>query len=226
VSSVAATSPKTVRIVAKRRSANFAVRQCQALECSPNQTTARINQVYGRTATAINDALLAVRPEYRRACHSSIPDQKQTGRETQSLSCGVIRKRIHQVAKKRKCSMNQLVNSASSGDYSKTGEGKYKDPGGNKPRDRGYPCESMTRCRSRSVASLIAALGALQECNPVAARCEEPDGDVITNYDGHLKASGERASLTASEPPCATRKLSFDQPRRRVAQKLQQGMTP
>src|SRR6202008_1506551 len=81
----------------------------------------------GELSTSINDALLAVDLNTVELVNLQ-SRQKQTGRETQVVILRRLRKLIHQVAQKRKCSMNQLVNSALLSYYSKTGESKLKRP--------------------------------------------------------------------------------------------------
>jgi hypothetical protein len=79
----------------------------------------------GELSTSINDALLAV--DLNTVELVTLQSrQKQTGRETQVVILNRLRKRIHEIAKKRDCSMNQLVNSALLVFYSKGGETKLK----------------------------------------------------------------------------------------------------
>src|SRR5487761_2519736 len=117
-------SPKTVGIVAKRRSANFAVYNVRLLS-SLDKLLRDKPRFMGELSTAINDALLAIDLNTVELVNLQ-SRQKQTGRETQVVILKRLRKRIHQVAQKRNCSMNQLVNSALLAYYSKTGEGKLK----------------------------------------------------------------------------------------------------
>src|SRR5487761_2492738 len=79
----------------------------------------------GELSTSINDALMAVDLNIVELVNLQ-SRQKQTGRETQVVILRRLRKRIHQVAQKRKCSMNQLVNSALLAYFSKTGKIKSK----------------------------------------------------------------------------------------------------
>src|SRR3984893_5036011 len=123
-SSCGSPSLKTVGIVAKRRSANFAVYNVRLLSALDKLLRDKPRYM-GELSTAINDALLAVDLNTVELVNLQ-SRQKQTGRETQVVILRRLRKRIHQVAQKRKCSMNQLVNSALLAYYSKTGEGKLK----------------------------------------------------------------------------------------------------
>src|SRR5256885_5175602 len=109
--------PKTVGIVAKLRSANFGVYNVRLLS-SLDKLLRDKPRYMGELSTSINDALLAVDLNTVELVNLQ-SRQKQTGRETQVVILRRLRKRIHQVAQKRKCSMNQLVNSALLAYYSK-----------------------------------------------------------------------------------------------------------
>src|ERR1700730_15612783 len=117
-------SPRTVGIVAKRRSANFGVYNVRLLSALDKLLRDKPRYL-GELSTSINDALMAIDLNTVELVNLQ-SRQKQTGRETQVVILRRLRKRIHQVAQKRKCSMNQLVNSALLAYYSKTGEGKLK----------------------------------------------------------------------------------------------------
>src|ERR1700691_1641235 len=119
-------SPKTEGIVAKRRSAHFTVYNVRLLRALDKLPRAKPRYM-GALSTSINDALLAVDLNTVELVKLQ-SRQKQTGRETQVVILRRLRKRIHQVAQKRECSMNQLVNSALLAFYSKTGDGKLKRP--------------------------------------------------------------------------------------------------
>src|SRR5258706_13236882 len=87
--------------------------------------------------------------------------QKQTGRETQVVILNRLRKRIHQVAKKRNCSMNQLVNSALLAFYSKGGESKLKKPA----KGRGssmHSYDTMSEPERRELHQMLYGLSAMQ----------------------------------------------------------------
>src|SRR3984957_18557820 len=117
-------SPRTVGIVVKRRSANFGVYNVRLLSALDKFLRDKPRYM-GELSTSINDALLAV--DLNTVELVTLQSrQKQTGRETQVVILNRLRKRIHQVAKKRNCSMNQLVNSALLAYYSKGGETKLK----------------------------------------------------------------------------------------------------
>jgi hypothetical protein len=153
----------------------------------------------GELSTSINDALLAVDLNTVELVNLQ-SRQKQTGRETQVVILRRLRKRIHQVAQKRKCSMNQLVNSALLAYYSKTGEGKLKKP----TKDRGVPMRSydtMSELERRELHQMLSGLSAVQ---PVSADVEEPDGTYY-EYDRNLRATvkvtpdGERTPVAGLE---------------------------
>src|SRR5229473_2071286 len=119
-------SPKTVGIVAKRRSVHFGVYNLRLLSALDKLLRDKPRYI-GELSTSINDALLAVDLNAVELVNLQ-SRQKQTGRETQVVILNRLRKRIHHVAKQRNCSMNQLVNSALLSFYSKGGEGKLKKP--------------------------------------------------------------------------------------------------
>ncbi len=126
--------------------------------------------------------------------------QKQTGRETQVVILNRLRKRIHEIAKKRNCSMNQLVNSALLAFYSKAGEGKLeKQTSGRGSSMRSY--DTMSELERRELHQMLSGLSALQSV-PVDA--EEPDGTYY-EYDRNLKATvkvtpdGERTPVEKLE---------------------------
>jgi hypothetical protein len=111
-----------------------------------------------------------------------------------------LRKRIHQVAKKRNCSMNQLVNSALLAYYSKTGEGKLKKPTtGRASSMRSY--DTMSESERRELHQMLSGLSALQSV-PIDA--EQPDGTYY-EYDRNLRATvkvtpdGERTPVEELE---------------------------
>src|SRR6202140_3698879 len=115
-------SPKTVGIVPKRRSVHFGVYNVRLLSVLDKLLRDKPRYL-GELSTSINNALLAV--DVNTVDLVTLQSrQKQTGRETQLVILRRLRKRIHQVAQKRKCSMNQLVNSALLAYYSKKGKVK------------------------------------------------------------------------------------------------------
>ena len=153
----------------------------------------------GELSTSINDALLAVDLSTVKLVNLQ-SRQKQTGRETQVVILQRLRKRIRQVAKKRNCSMNQLVNSALLAYYSKTGEGKLKQPTkGRASSVRSY--DKMSEVERRELHQMLSGLTALQ---PVSIDAEQPDGTYY-EYDRNLKATvkvtpdGERTSVEELE---------------------------
>jgi hypothetical protein len=153
----------------------------------------------GELSTAINDALLAVDMNTVELVNLQ-SRQKQTGRETQVVILKRLRKRIHQIAKKRNCSMNQLVNSALLACYSKNGEGKLKKPTkGRALSKRSY--DTMSKSERRELHQMLAGLSAMQS---VPFEAEEPDGSYY-EYDRNLKATvkvtpdGERIPIEKLE---------------------------
>src|SRR3984893_8944040 len=191
-------SPKTARIVAKRRSAHFGVYNVRLLS-SLDKLLRDKPRYMGELSTSINDALLAV--DLNTVDLVNLQSrQKQAGRETQVVILRRLRKRIHQVAKKRKCSMNQLVNSALLAFYSRTGEGKFKRPTkGLGVSMRSY--DTMSELERRELHQMLSGLSAVQ---PISADVDEPDGTYYA-YDRNLKATvkvtpdGERTPVAQLE---------------------------
>ena len=108
----------------KRRSVHFGVYNVRLLSALDKLLRDKPRYL-GELSTSINDALLAV--DLNTVELVTLQSrQKQTGRETQVVILNRLRKRIHEIAKKRNCSMNQLVNSALLAYYSKTGAGRLK----------------------------------------------------------------------------------------------------
>jgi len=153
----------------------------------------------GELSTSINDALLGV--DLNAVELVTLQSrQKQTGRETQVVILNRLRKRIHQIAKKRNCSMNQLVNSALLAYYSKAGKGKLKGP----TKGRGTPMHSydtMSEPERRELHQLLGGLSAMQF---VPFEAEEPNGTYY-EYDRNLKTTvkvtrdGERTPVEELE---------------------------
>ncbi len=137
----------------------------------------------GELSASINDALLAVDLDTVELVKLQ-SRQKQTGRETQVVILRRLRKRIHQVAKKRSCSMNQLVNSALLAFYSKTGRVKLKKS----TKQHGvskHSYDTMSEMERRELHQMLSDLLATQSVSAVA---EEPDGTHY-EYDRNLKTT-------------------------------------
>ena len=119
-------SLQTAGIVHTRPSIHFAVYNFRLLNALDKLLRDKPRYL-GELSTSINDALMAV--DLNTVELVTLQSrQKQTGRETQVVILRRLRKRIHQVAQKRKCSMNQLVNSSLLAYYSKTGKIKPNSP--------------------------------------------------------------------------------------------------
>jgi hypothetical protein len=193
--------PKTVTIVPKqRRSANFVVYNVRLLSTLDKLLRDKPRYM-GELSTSINDALLAIDLNTVELVNLQ-SRQKQTGRETQVVILRRLRQRIHQVAHKRQCSMNQLVNSALLAYYSKTGEGKVNKP----TKGRGVSMcayDTMSELERRELHKMLSGLSAVQ---PLDSEVDEPDGTYY-EYDRNLKATvkvtpdGERTPVTQLEEP-------------------------
>jgi hypothetical protein len=201
--------------VPKRRSIQFGVYNVRLLSVLDELLRDKPRYL-GELSTSINDALLGVDLNTVELVKLQ-SRQKQTGRETQVVILNRLRKRIHQVAKKRNCSMNQLVNSALLAYYSKNGEGKLKKPAkGLGSSVRSY--DAMSEGERRELHQMLAQVSAMQ---PVPFEAEEPNGTYY-EYDRNLKATvkvtpdGERTPVekleTSFEPtrPKGPRKVGHE----------------
>jgi len=199
ISPVAATpSGRHKGIVPKRRSVHFGVYNVRLLSSLDKLLRDR-PRFMGELSTSINDALLSV--DLNTVGLVTLQSrQKQTGRETQVVILNRLRKRIHDVAKKRNCSMNQLVNSALLVYYSKGGESKLKKPA----KGRGssvHSYDTMSEAERRELHQMLAEFSAMQS---VPFEAEEPNGSYY-EYDRNLKATvkvtpdGERTPVEKLE---------------------------
>jgi hypothetical protein len=153
----------------------------------------------GELSTSINDALLAIDLNTVELVTLQ-SKQKQTGRETQVVILNRLRKRIHKIAKKRNCSMNQLVNSVLLAYYSKNGQGKLKRPTeGHGPSMHSY--DTTSELERRELHQMLSGLSAMQS---VSIEAEEPNGTYY-EYDRNLRATvkvtpdGERTPVEELE---------------------------
>jgi len=174
--------PKTVGIVAKRRSVHFAVYNVRLLSALDKLLRDKPRYL-GELSTSINDALLAVDLNTVELVKLQ-SRQKQTGRETQLVILRRLRKRIQQVARKRKCSMNQLVNSALLAYYSKTGKIKLKKST-KRSGVSAHSYDTMSQLERRELHRMLSELSTTRSV-PIVA--EQPDGTHY-EYDRNLKAT-------------------------------------
>jgi len=211
--------PKTVGIVAKRRSANFGVYNVRLLSALDKLLRDKPRYM-GELSTSINDALLAVDLNTVELVNLQ-SRQKQTGRETQVVILRRLRKLIHQVAQKRKCSMNQLVNSALLAYYSKTAEAKLKRPTkGQGVSRRTY--DTMSELERRELHQMLSGLAAVQ---PLSADVEEPDGTYY-EYDRNLKAT-VKVTPDGERTPVVQLEAQFARPPQKGSHKTaHEGMIP
>jgi hypothetical protein len=202
--------------VAKRRGVHFGVYNVRLLSALDKLLRDKPRYM-GELSTSINDALLAV--DLNTVALVTLQSrQKQTGRETQVVILRRLRKRIHKIAKKRNCSMNQLVNSALLAYYSKTGAGRLKKT----LKARGASLRSydtMSEAERRELHQMLSELSAMQS---VPLQAEEPNGTYY-EYDRNLKATvkvtsdGERTPVekleTSFEPtrPKGPRKIEHEE---------------
>ncbi len=176
----------------KRRSVHFGVYNVRLLSALDKLLRDKPRYL-GELSTSINDALLAV--DLNTVELVTLQSrQKQTGRETQVVILRRLRTRIHQVAQNRKCSMNQLVNSALLAYYSRKGRVKRLT------KRRGVSTHSYDAMSELERRELHRVLSELSTTQSVSISAEEPDG---THYEYYrnLKATvkvtpeGERQSV-------------------------------
>ncbi|MGC2467665.1 MAG: hypothetical protein WA517_20900 [Candidatus Acidiferrum sp.] len=191
----------------KRRSVHFGVYNVRLLSTLDKLLRDKPRYM-GELSTSINDALLAVNLNTVELVKLQ-SRQKQTGRETQVVILRRLRKRIHQVAKKRNCSMNQLVNSALLAYYSKAGESKLKRPTkGLGPSMHSY--DTMSELERRELHQMLAELSAMQS---VPLEAEEPNGTYY-EYDRNLKAT-VKVTPDGERTPVEKLEKSFEPTRRK-----------
>src|SRR5712671_6303363 len=199
--------PKAVGIVAKRRSAHFVVYNVRLLSALDKLLRDK-PRFLGELSTSINDGLLAVDLNTVELVNLQ-SRQKQTGRETQVVILRRLRKLIHQVAHKRKCSMNQLVNSALLAYYSKTGKIKVKRGA----KRRGVTAHSYDSMSELERGELHRVLSELSTTKSVSATAEEPDGTHY-EYDRNLKAT-VKVTPDGERTPVEELETSFEPARRK-----------
>jgi hypothetical protein len=198
--------------VPKRRSVHFGVYNVRLLSALDKLLRDKPRYL-GELSASINDALLAV--DLNTVELVTLQSrQKQTGRETQVVILNRLRKRIHEIAKKRNCSMNQLVNSALLVYYSKTGEGKLQRPSkGRRPSIHSY--DTMSELERRELHQMLSGLSALQS---VSIDAEEPDGTYY-EYDRNLKAT-VKVTPEGERTPVDKLETSFEPTRRKGTRKI------
>ena len=180
--------------MAKRRSVHFEVYNVRLLSALDKFLRDKPRYL-GELSTSINDAHLAVDLNTVELVKLQ-SRQKQTGRETQVVILKRLRKRIHQVAQKRKCSMNQLVNSALLAYYSKTGKVRLK----RSAKQGGVSTHSYDRMSELERRELHQMLSELPVRKPGSIDVEKPDGTHY-EYDRNLKMTvkvtpdGERSPV-------------------------------
>ena len=198
----------------KRRSVHFGVYNVRLLSALDKLLRDKPRYL-GELSTSINDALLAVDLNTVELVNLQ-SRQKQTGRETQVVILQRLRKRIHQVAKKRNCSMNQLVNSALVAYYSKTGEGKLEQPTkGRGASTRTY--DTMSEAERRELHQMLSGLSAMQS---VPFNAEERNG-AYYEYDRNLKTT-VRVTPDGERTPVEELETSLEPARGKGSRKIAQ----
>jgi hypothetical protein len=167
----------------------------------------------GELSTSINDALLAV--DLNTVGLVTLQSrQKQTGRETQVVILNRLRKRIHQVAKKRNCSVNRLVNSALLAYYSRGGEAELKNSAKGRVSSV-HSYDTMSEAERRELHQMLGELSAMQS---VPFDAEEPNGTYY-EYDRNLKAT-VRVTPDGERTPVEKLETSFEPTRRKGQRRI------
>ncbi len=196
----------------RRRSVHFGVYNVRLLSALDKLLRDKPRYM-GELSASINDALLAV--DLNTVGLVTLQSrQKQTGRETQVVILNRLRKRIHEIAKKRNCSMNRLVNSALLAYYTKTGEGKLKKT----LKARGASLRSydtMSKSERRELHQLLGGLSAMQS---VPLEAEEPNGTYY-EYDRNLKAT-VKVTSDGERTPVEKLETSFEPTRGKAPRKI------
>ena len=196
----------------KRRSAHFGVYNVRLLS-SLDKLLRDKPRYMGELSTSINDALLAV--DLNTVELVTLQSRrKQTGRETQIVILNRLRKRIHEIAKKRNCSMNQLVNSALLAHYSKSGEGKLKKPA----KGRGSSVHSYDTISDGERRELHQMLAQPSSVQSVPLEAEEPNG-AYYEYDRNLRAT-VKVTPDGERTPVEKLEMSFEATHRKGLRKI------
>ena len=196
----------------KRRSVHFGVYNVRLLSALDKLLRDKPRYM-GELSTSINDALLAVNLNTVELVKLQ-SRQKQTGRETQVVILNRLRKRIHGIAKKRNCSMNQLVNSALLAYYSETGESKLKKLAKGRSSSA-HSYDTMSEAERRELHEMLADLSAMQS---VPFDAEEPNGSYY-EYDRNLKAT-VKVTPDGERTPIEKLETSFEPTRRKGPRKI------
>jgi hypothetical protein len=172
--------------VAIRRNPGFDVFNVRLL-ISLDKLLREKRRYQGDLSASINDALLAVNLNAIKLVTLQ-GKKKQTARETQVVLLGRLIDRLHRVAKRRGCSINQLVNSGLAAYYSK--EQPEKRGASSRPTQQAASTtyDKMSQVERRQLVEELAGLAGLQE-GPSDAF---PDGTRY-EYDPKLKRTVEVA---------------------------------
>ena len=141
----------------------------------------------GDLSASINDALLAVNLNTVQLCTLQ-GKKKQTARETQVVLLRRLIDKLHQVAKRRDCSVNQLVNSGLAAYYSNERPGKFGLPSRPTRKSATATYDKMSPDERQQLVEVLAGLSGLQE----GPRDGFSDGTHY-EYDSKLKRTFEVA---------------------------------
>jgi hypothetical protein len=172
--------------VAIRRNPGFAVFNVRLL-INLDKLLREKRRYQGDLSASINDALLAVNLNTVNLVTLQ-GKKKQTARETQVVVSRRLIDKLHRVAKRRDCSVNQLVNSGLATYYSKERTKKFGTPSRPTPQAARATYDKMSPAERQQLVEGLAGLAGLQ-----AGRKDGfPDGTRY-EYDSKFKRTFEVA---------------------------------
>jgi hypothetical protein len=147
--------------VAIRRNPGFAVFNVRLL-INLDKLLREKRRYQGDLSASINDALLAVNLNTVNLVTLQ-GKKKQTARETQVVVSRRLIDKLHRVAKRRDCSVNQLVNSGLATYYSKERTKKFGTPSRPTPQAARATYDKMSPAERQQLVEGLAGLAGLQE---------------------------------------------------------------
>jgi hypothetical protein len=178
-----------VRPVAIRRNVGFDVFNVRLL-VGLDKLLRKKRRYQGDLSASINDALLAVNLNTVQLITLQ-GKKKQTARETQVVLLRRLIDKLHRVAKRRDCSVNQLVNSGLATYYSNYSKGPTKklgNPSRLTPQSARATYDKMSPAERQQLVEGLAGLAGLQE-----GRKDRFPDDTRYEYDAKLKITFEVA---------------------------------
>ena len=167
----------------------------------------------GDLSASINDALLAVNLNTVKLVTLQ-GKKKRTARETQVVLLRRLIDKLHRVAKRRDCSVNQLVNSGLATYYSKERTKKLGTPSRPTSQSASVTYDKMNPEERQKLVEALAGLAGLQE----GPKDGFPDGTRY-EYDSKLKGTFEVAPSGDRFPVALVAGKFQREPKKMVAHK-------